>query len=175
MAFPRRQALRLFSFAFGSGVLLGAERFGLAQQAAAAPSGPAPAATPDHAREKVAGIGGFFFRAKDPGALGKWYDEHLGINLSPTSMDSAVWQQQAGATIFTPFPETTKYFGDASKQWMLNFRVGNMEKLSAQLTAAGIAVKMYPGGDAKSGYFARIHDPEGNPIELWQPGSAAAH
>ena len=118
--------------------------------------------------EKVAGIGGVFFRAKDPKALGRWYEEHLGINITPTSEGAAVWLQEAGPTVFTPFPETSKYFGDPSKVWMVNFRVHDIGKMVAQLRAAGLEVKdpeNYPG----VGSFSRLHDPEGNPIELWQP------
>lgn len=118
--------------------------------------------------EKVAGIGGFFFRAQDPKGLANWYLQHLGVDLTPTTEGGTVWQQEAGPTSFTPFPETTKYFGDPSKSWMINFRVHDMDKMVAQLRAAGIEVKdpeSYPG----IGRFTRLHDPEGNPIELWQP------
>jgi len=118
--------------------------------------------------EKVAGIGGLFFRAHDPKALGNWYQQHLGISLTPTSEGDSAWQQEAGPTAFSPFPETTKYFGDLNKAWMVNFRVHDMDKMVAQLRASGIEVKdpeSYPG----IGSFARLHDPEGNPIELWQP------
>ena len=118
--------------------------------------------------EKVAGIGGLFFRAHDPKALANWYLEHLGIALTPTAEGGTVWQQEAGPTSFSPFPETTKYFGDPQKVWMINFRVHDMHKMVAQLRAAGIEVKdpeTYPN----VGSFTRLHDPEGNPIELWQP------
>jgi predicted enzyme related to lactoylglutathione lyase len=118
--------------------------------------------------EKVAGIGGLFFRAHDPKALGQWYQQHLGISLTPTSQGGSVWQQEAGPTSFSPFPETTKYFGDPNKVWMINFRVHDIDKMVAQLRGAGIEVKdpeTYP----KIGRFTRLHDPEGNPIELWQP------
>ena len=118
--------------------------------------------------EKVAGIGGLFFRAKDPAALGRWYLEHLGIALTPMHHGDSVWQQEAGPTAFTPFPETTKYFGDPQKMWMVNFRVRNLDKLVTQLQAAGIEVKVYPDAGS-AGCFAHMHDPEGNPIELWQP------
>ena len=118
--------------------------------------------------EKVAGIGGLFFRAHDPKALGKWYEQHLGISLTPTSEGGTVWRQEAGPTSFTPFPETTKYFGDPAKGWMINFRVHDMDKMVAQLRAAGIEVKD-PESYANIGRFTRLHDPEGNPIELWQP------
>lgn len=118
--------------------------------------------------EKVTGIGGLFFRARDPKALARWYEQHLGINPSPTSPEGSVWKQEAGMTVFSPFPETTDYFGDPSKMWMVNFRVRDLDRMVAQLRGAGIEVKApetYPG----IGRFARLHDPEGNPIELWQP------
>ena len=118
--------------------------------------------------EKVAGIGGLFFRAHDPKALGNWYLQHLGIALEPTSEGRPVWQQEAGPTVFSPFPETTKYFGDPQKVWMVNFRVHDLDKMVAQLRTGGIEVKG-PESYPNIGRFARLHDPEGNPIELWQP------
>ncbi len=118
--------------------------------------------------EKVAGIGGLFFRAHDPAALGRWYLQHLGIELTPTSEGAPVWQQEAGPTVFTPFPETSGYFGDPRKVWMVNFRVHDLDKMVAQLRTAGIEVKD-PQSYPNVGRFARLHDPEGNPIELWQP------
>jgi len=118
--------------------------------------------------EKVAGIGGLFFRAHDPKALGQWYAEHLGVGSTPKSEGEATWQQEAGPTSFTPFPETTKYFGDPNKVWMINFRVHDIDKMVAQLRSAGIEVKD-PESYASIGRFTRLHDPEGNPIELWQP------
>ena len=118
--------------------------------------------------EKVTGIGGFFFRAKDPKALGLWYQQHLGISAIPTSAEDSPWQQEAGVTAFAPFKETSDYFGDSNKVWMLNFRVRDLDKMAAQLRAAGIEVKMDEQSDSY-GKFARVHDPEGNPIELWQP------
>lgn len=122
----------------------------------------------DHAaKETVTGIGGFFFRTHDPKALEQWYQDHLGISVTPKSNNDPVWTQQAGPTSFTPFPEKTKYFGDDTKQWMINFRVRNLDKMAAQLEAAGIAVKVDPD-TYPYGRFARLHDPEGNPIELWQ-------
>lgn len=121
--------------------------------------------------EKVTGIGGLFFRAHDPAALGHWYLEHLGIALTPTKQDDPVWQQEAGPTVFSPFPETTKYFGDPNKNWMVNFRVRDLDKMVAQLRAAGIDVKVDPQS-YPNGRFAHLHDPEGNPIELWQPAKS---
>ena len=83
--------------------------------------------------EKVTGIGGLFFRAKDPQILAKWYSDNLGITLTPKSYEEEPWRQEAGVTIFGPFPENTEYFGDQSKQWMVNFRVGNLDAMAAQL------------------------------------------
>lgn len=124
--------------------------------------------------EKVAGIGGLFFRAHDPKMLAQWYQDHLGVSILPQNNGDPVWQQQAGPTAFAPFGEKTTYFGDMGKQWMINFRVRDLEKMAAQLEAAGIAVKIDPK-TYPNGRFARIHDPEGNPIELWQPMEPSTH
>ncbi|HEY3950907.1 VOC family protein [Phenylobacterium sp.] len=113
----------------------------------------------------VTGIGGLFFRAKDPGALQAWYGEHLGVALD----DSYQWMQQAGPTVFMPFAQDTDYF-PADRQWMINFRVAKLDGLISTLREAGIAVITKPEWDTpETGRFARIHDPEGNPIELWEP------
>ena len=125
--------------------------------------------------EKVTGIGGLFFRAHDPKGLAQWYQQHLGVTMTPESEGDPSWQQEAGPTVFAPFPEKTGYFGDPGKGWMVNFRVRNLDRMVAQLTAAGIVVKVdrqvYPNGR-----FARTHDPEGNPVELWEPSTpASAH
>ena len=114
--------------------------------------------------EKVSGVGGIFFRAKDPKALKQWYLDHLGVG----GVGYEPWEQEAGPTAFSPFAQNTDYFGRPEQAWMLNFRVNNIDAMVAQLIAAGIEVKpdpeVYPYGR-----FARLHDPEGNPIELWQP------
>jgi glyoxylase I family protein len=118
--------------------------------------------------ERVAGIGGFFFRARDPGALGKWYDRHLGVTLTPGTYDSPCWEQEAGTTVFEPFPDDTDYFGNAAKAWMINFRVRDLDAMVAQLRSAGIAVEVDPVR-YPNGRFARLNDPEGNPVAIWQP------
>jgi len=92
----------------------------------------------------------------------------LGISLTPLSYEDSVWQQEAGPTVFAPFEETSDYFGDAHKFWMVNFRDWDLAKMAAQLQAEGITVKIDPQS-FPNGRFARLHDPEGNPIELWQP------
>lgn len=114
---------------------------------------------------QVTGIGGFFFRARDPQALADWYDRHLGIGWQ----GGGPWQQAAGPTILAPFQHDTDYFA-ADRQWLLNLRVDDLDGMIAALQAAGIAVETRPEEwDSEVGRFARIHDPEGNPIELWQP------
>jgi glyoxylase I family protein len=125
------------------------------------------------AKEKVTGIGGFFFRAKDPKALSQWYLTHLGVNITPTSYEESPWQQEAGPTVFAPFPQKTDYFGSPEQEWVINFRVRDLNRMMEQLKAAGIAVKLDPK-EYPNGRFARIHDPEGNPIELWEPRTPSA-
>ena len=175
MSFQRRQLLQMLACAFGASFIPPQNEFAMAAQSPAQPASPAPsvkAAAKQESKgtemEKVAGIGGLFFRAHDPKALAQWYQQHLGISLTPTSEGGTVWQQEAGPTSFTPFPETTKYFGDPNKAWMVNFRVHDLNKMVAQLRSAGIEVKD-PETYAGVGSFTRIHDPEGNPIELWEP------
>jgi glyoxylase I family protein len=119
--------------------------------------------------ERVTGIGGLFFRAKDPAALTRWYQQHLGVLPTPSNANESPWQQEAGTTVFAPFPQDTDYFGNAKQSWMVNFRVRNLDAMVAQLRAAGIAVEPDPTA-YPHGRFARLHDPEGNPIELWEPG-----
>lgn len=117
---------------------------------------------------QVLGLGGVFFRARDPAALASWYQVHFGINPVPSDADGKVWMQEAGPTVFAPFPADTEYFGDPGKSFMLNFRVADLDGLIGDLEAAGIAVERH-AEDGPIGRFARLNDPEGNPIELWEP------
>lgn len=116
----------------------------------------------------ITGIGGFFFRAKDPKALKDWYIRVLGIDVQ-----EYVWQQQAGPTVFEPFAYNTDYFS-AEKQWMLNFRVTDLQALIRDLQEKGIEVEQKDEWNTmpEVGTFARVHDPEGNPIELWEPAKS---
>jgi glyoxylase I family protein len=118
--------------------------------------------------EQVTGIGGFFFKAADPKALAVWYERHLGVTQTPTAYNQQPWVQDSGATVFGPFRNDTKYFGADSLKWMINFRVRNLDAMVAQLRRASIEVEVdnevYPNGR-----FARLKDPEGNPIQLWEP------
>ena len=113
----------------------------------------------------VTGIGGVFFRAHDPQALGEWYRTHLGI--------TEMWTQAAGMTVFAPFAQDSDYF-PADKQWMINLRVDDLDALMGDLKAAGIAIETRVEWDTpETGRFARIQDPEGNQIELWEPPRSA--
>ncbi|MEF2978977.1 VOC family protein [Subtercola sp. YIM 133946] len=115
----------------------------------------------------VTGIGGLFFRSRDADARAAWYREHLGVDAGYGG-----WQHQAGTTVFAPFPADSDYF-EADQPFMLNLRVSELDALAARLEAAGIAVERRDEWNAgEYGRFARIHDPEGLPIELWQPPGA---
>lgn len=118
--------------------------------------------------QRVSGIGGVFFRAADPERLNRWYEQHLGVTAAPGDYDAKPWVQAAGPTVWAAFPASTQYFGRAEQQWMINFRVCDLDAMVRQLEAAGISVErdtqVYPNG-----IFARLQDPEGNPIQLWEP------
>ena len=122
--------------------------------------------------EKVAGIGGVFFRARDPDALKSWYEQHLGVTRTPTDYAGQPWSPQPGPTIFEPFPADTTYFDRPSQAWMINFRVRDLDAMVAQLRASGIELTIDPES-YPNGRFARLHDPEGNPVELWEPRGPA--
>jgi predicted enzyme related to lactoylglutathione lyase len=102
----------------------------------------------------------YSFDAAD--ALSAWYEEHLGV--------AGFWRQEDGTTLFHPFRQDSDYF-PTDKQFMINFRVDELDDLIAQLMASGIHVETRPEewDTPETGRFARIHDPEGNVIELWQP------
>jgi predicted enzyme related to lactoylglutathione lyase len=113
----------------------------------------------------VVGIGGVFFRARDPDALNVWYRTHFRV----TTENYEPWIQAAGPTVFMPFAQDTDHFPH-DKQWMINFRVAELDGLLAALRADGLEVTTNPDWDApETGRFARLYDPEGNAIELWEP------
>jgi predicted enzyme related to lactoylglutathione lyase len=126
---------------------------------------------------KVLGIGGLFFRARDPDALNAWYREELGVGAGCSSSEEDpsewVWKAQGGDTVFAPFKHDTDYFA-ADKAFMINLRVTGLDALVARLEARGIAAERRAEWDDPAvGRFARIHDPEGNAIELWEPPADA--
>ena|ERR1700743_1715912 len=121
--------------------------------------------------ERVTGIGGVFFRAKDPEALAAWYEKVLGISRVPEDYSKQPWQQSGGPTVFAPFPVDTDYFGAKTQGWMINFRVEDLELMVSQVRSMGIEIRVDPES-YPNGRFARLHDPEGSPIELWEPKEA---
>jgi predicted enzyme related to lactoylglutathione lyase len=120
------------------------------------------------------GMGGYFFRTKDPAALKAWYKQHLGVGGGCGTDEKGesnewVWFTQGGPMVFEPFKQDSDYFA-ADKQAMINLRITDMDEQLASLRAAGIEIETKEEWDAMGlGRFARIHDPEGNPIELWEP------
>lgn len=126
----------------------------------------------------VLGMGGYFFRSKDPQALKAWYRDRLGVGGGMGTDDKGqsnewVWFVSGGPMVFEPFKQDSDYF-PAEKQVMINLRVSDLDDLLASLREAGIEVITKDEWDAtpEIGRFARIHDPEGNPIELWEPPAA---
>jgi glyoxylase I family protein len=92
---------------------------------------------------------------------------------NPSDYEQRPWWQQAGPTIVEPFPNDTTYFGNQTQSWMINFGVRDMDAMVAQLRAGGIEVTVDPE-TYPNGRFARLYDPEGNPVELWEPKSPEA-
>ncbi len=119
--------------------------------------------------ERVTGIGGLFFKARDAEGLARWYAEHLGVGGPPETYEEEVWHQEAGPTVFAPFGEEhweSPHLGPTG--WGVNFRVRDLDAMVAQLGTAGIAIEvdpeLYPNGR-----FAQVTDPEGNAVQLWEP------
>jgi predicted enzyme related to lactoylglutathione lyase len=121
--------------------------------------------------KRVTGIGGIFFKCEDPTGVREWYNKHLGLNADKYGANFEWLQADApekkGSTVWSPFAKDTKYFGPSEKEFMLNFRVENLEWLLGELKKEGVQqvgemqVEVY-------GKFAHIMDPEGNKIELWE-------
>ena len=135
-----------------------------------------PQNTDATAFKKVTGIGGIFFKSKDPKKLKEWYQKNLGIN---SNQYGAVfeWYQGAdstkkGFTTWSPFKETTKYFDPSTKEYMINYRVADLLSLVGELKKNGVTVcdtiETYDYGK-----FVHILDPEGTKIELWEPNDVA--
>lgn len=119
----------------------------------------------------VRGLGGVFFRTRDPVALARWYEEHFGL---PSGPEGGIWMQEAGPTVFAAFDADTSYFGHEAQQFMLNFRVDDLDQVLAALAAKGIAEVKEREEMEGIGRFAWVADPEGNRIELWEPGPVQA-
>lgn len=121
---------------------------------------------------RITGIGGIFFKSKDPVTLKAWYSQHLGIRMEQGGA-TFEWRQgmdstKKGFTAWAAFKETTKYFQPSDKQFMINYRVEQLDQLLANLKTAGIL----PADSVQKtsyGNFVHLMDPEGNKIELWEP------
>ncbi len=122
--------------------------------------------------KKVTGIGGIFFKCKDPKAMNDWYKNHLGFNTNDYGA-SFEWREEAdptkkATTQWSAFAETTQYFAPSTKEFMINYRVDNLVALIEQLKEKGVTIvdemETYDYGK-----FVHIIDPEGNKIELWEP------
>lgn len=131
------------------------------------------------ARVRVAGIGGVFFKARDPVALAAWYREHLGVPVAPDGTHALFADTNGGdatgtptVTVWSSFPADTTYFGSGPASWMINYRVSNLDAMLAQLRAAGVWVADEVQ-DGEYGKFGWAADPEGTRFELWQPPTAA--
>lgn len=123
-------------------------------------------------KKRVSGLGGVFFKAKDPQAVKAWYKKHLHIDSGEHGA-MFKWRSEenpdeTGITVWSPFPADTDYFQPAKKEFMFNYRVENLEELLKVLEQEGVEIlgemETYPYGK-----FGWIMDPEGNKIELWEP------
>jgi predicted enzyme related to lactoylglutathione lyase len=121
--------------------------------------------------ERVRGIGGVFFKARDKAALGAWYKEHLGVPVEEWGGAAFRWADHdtgGATTVWSPFAADSKYFAPSEAPFMLNFRVDDLDAMRAQLKAAGVTVDDKVD-DSDFGRFGWAMDPDGNRIELWQP------
>ena len=123
--------------------------------------------------QRVTGIGGVFFKAKDPKALGEWYQRHLGIEVEAWGGAAFRWVTPdnptgTGTTTWNPFKDDTRYFAPSTAPFMINFRVADLHALLAALRAEGCDVDVKVD-ESEYGKFGWVMDPEGHRVELWQP------
>ncbi len=132
-----------------------------------------PASAP---AERVTGIGGVFFKARDPKALSAWYRDRLGVPVMDGGEFAVMpWRDhddpdREGSTVWALFGNATTYFAPSQAPFMINYRVRDLDKMLAQLRAAGAIIEPRVSDDV-NGRFAWVMDPEGNKIELWEPKS----
>ena len=122
--------------------------------------------------KKVTGIGGIFFKCKDPDKMKEWYKKHLGLATDQYGT-SFEWRQgddasKKGFTQWSPFSDTAKYFQPSEKEFMINYRVADLEALVAELRDEGVTI-VDNIETFEYGKFVHILDEEGNKIELWEP------
>lgn len=122
--------------------------------------------------ERISGIGGVFFRARDPEGLAAWYRDNLGVPVAEAQTYAALESKGAGeVTVWSAFPRDSDYFGPGSPSSMVNYRVDDLDAMLAQLRAAGVDVDERVE-EYEYGRFGWATDPEGNRFELWQPPAA---
>ena len=123
--------------------------------------------------KRVTGIGGIFFKAKDPKALAEWYRVHLGVGVEEWGGAGFRWASPdnpggVGTTVWCPFKEDTQHFAPSHASFMINYRVDDLDALLGALRAEGCKVEDKVD-DSEYGKFGWVIDPEGNKVELWQP------
>ena len=122
--------------------------------------------------KKVTGIGGIFFKCKDPIKMNEWYQKHLGLNTN-TYGATFEWYETAdgtkkAVTQWSPFKETTKYFEPSTNNFMINYRVDNLVELVEELKKEGVVI-VDDIETVEYGKFVHVIDVEGNKVELWEP------
>ena len=125
-------------------------------------------------KKRVTGIGGIFFKTKDPKTTKDWYNKHLGLNTDQWG-STFWWKDKEGndcSTQWSPMKDDTDYYEPSKKQFMINYRVENLEELMEELKKEGVEIV----GEMQTfdyGKFGWIMDPDGNKIELWEPNDKA--
>lgn len=122
---------------------------------------------------RITGIGGIFFKGRNPDELSAWYRDHLGIEVQEGNMSIFQWREHdqpesEAMTVWSIFPADTTYFGPGSAPYMINYRVADLDAVLEELRAEGVQIDE-KREDSEYGRFAWIFDPDGNRIELWQP------
>ena len=120
--------------------------------------------------KRVTGIGGIFFKSRDPQKLKEWYQTHLGIECMPGNGAVFLWRDDSpdGYSVWSPFAADTKYFDPSPAPFMINYRVADLHALLGELKKEGVDI----AGDMQEGEFGKfawVMDPEGNRVELWEP------
>ena len=133
-------------------------------------AGPGASAAAEPAAGRVTGVGGIFFKAKDPKALAAWYSDVLGLPLEAWGGAALRYDapKHPPALIWSTFPASTSYFAPSTSEFMINYAVDDMEAFLARLSAKKVTI-LKRTDDDPNGRFAWILDPEGNKIELWEP------
>jgi hypothetical protein len=124
-------------------------------------------------KTRVSGLGGVFFKARNPGKLAAWYARHLGVPVEKWGGAGFPWRddrqpRKKGHTVWSPFPANTGYLGPGKQALMVTYRVASLNKVLAQLKKEGVWIDA-KAEESEFGKFGWIKDPEGDRIELWQP------